>query len=151
MDRATKLRSLGEVKRRGGWNQHRSAAPYDKGSRLGFSAQEHATMLTVHDDECQKHLEGMLIYVRTVVKGRPGRALQIAGFPVRFWDSQFGRKGDIANLAVLRQVRKRHSNEQSCVCSRCQLRLSALRSAVQPWFEVLHSRGEPPPWTRTWQ
>ena len=117
MYRATKLRSLGEVKRRGGWNQHRSVAPYDKGSRLGFSAQEHATMLTVHDDECQKHLEGMLIYVRTGVKGGPGRALQLAGFPVRYWDSQFGRKGDITNLAVFRQVRKRHSSEQSCVCA----------------------------------
>ena len=66
MDRATKFRSLGEVKHRGGWKQDKSVARYEKGSRLGFGARQYPTMLTVHGDECEKHLEDILIHGRTI-------------------------------------------------------------------------------------
>ena len=61
------FRSLAKVKRRGGWKQDKSVARYEKGSRLGFSAQQHPTMLIVHGDECEKRPDDILIHRRTVV------------------------------------------------------------------------------------
>ena len=164
MDRATKFRSLGEVKHRGGWKQDKSVARYEKGSRLGFGARQYPTMLTVHGDECEKHLEDIFdprannrsccgrwqstaasgCHVADVSygKGGLGRAVELAGFPVRYWDSRFGCKGDIGNPAVLRQLtRDIRTAKPLRVCSRLQLRLSAWCSAVPPLCGVPHSQG----------
>ena len=61
-----KFRSLAEVKCRGGRKQDKSVARYEKGSRLGLSAQQHPATLTVHGDACEKRLEDILIHRRTI-------------------------------------------------------------------------------------
>ena len=62
----TKFRSPAEVKRRGGWKQDKNVARHEKGSRFGFSAQQHSATLTLHGDESEKRHEDILLHGRTI-------------------------------------------------------------------------------------
>ena len=164
IDRATKFRSLAEVKRRSGWKQDKSVARYEKGSRLGFSAQQLPATLTVHGDECERRLEDILIHVRTIalpvwigrVQLRRGAMSQMLVVDMEAWVEPWNlldflcdtgtrasiAKETIATLQCLNSLRETSERvKPSCVCSRLQLRLSASRSAVQPWFEEPCSLG----------
>ena len=89
----------------------------------GYQCSATPTTLFVHGDECQKRLEDILIHGRTVVppaglvksqsrqdasgKGDLDRAVELAGFPVQYWDARFGRKGDISNPAALKDPKSK--------------------------------------------
>ena len=93
---------------------------------------------TTPGDECEKRLEDILIHGRTVAppvglgrvqlrlgccvadvscgKGGLGRVVELAGFPVRYWDSRFGDKGDIGNPAILGQLTRDIRTGKTVLC-----------------------------------
>ena len=123
MDRATKFRSLGVVKRRGGWKQDKCVARYEKGSRLGSSTSSYVDRARRRQ---RKRLEDSLIHVRTdVPPGALARCsrVRVLRRKLKLWKGRPGQSGGTCwiSFAILGRKRSR-KKPQDLVCERVNFR-----------------------------
>ena len=72
IDRARNLRDLRAIQERGSWRQPRSVTRYDKHARLAAQFLKHPSSFQCHALACEKTVEAIILYQRTVASHSPG-------------------------------------------------------------------------------